>query len=167
MTGMTSSPFCFLDASVDRRSDERGYLEILYERNEVVLKRSFSKQGVFRGMHWQRHPYEQTKLIRVISGRILDFVVDPQTENRELHYREFTRTDGWIKISSHLAHGFYAVEDTEFEYLCHGAYNEASECSYSIVDFLRNNLGLSRIVLSAKDTAAPPLQVPGQSNVAL
>jgi dTDP-4-dehydrorhamnose 3,5-epimerase len=159
LTEMTCSLFRFLSDGVDRRTDERGYLEILYERDEVVLKRSFSKRGVFRGMHWQRHPHDQTKLIRVISGRILDFVVDPESAGRDLEYREFTPADGWVEISSHLAHGFYALEDTDFEYLCHGAYNEAAESTYSIVDFLRNDIGLAEIVLSAKDSAAPPLKV--------
>lgn len=154
-----NSPFTLLDDQALRRADDRGHLDVLYEVENLVLKRSFSRQGVFRGMHWQRPPHAQIKLIRVVSGRILDFVVDAQSEERKLFRREFSGSDGWIRIDAHLAHGFYALEDTVFEYICHGAYNEAAESSYSITDFLRQQLGLSNLVLSAKDASAPTLTV--------
>jgi len=156
---MSAAPFKVLDTTAVRRQDSRGHLDVLYEQGEVVLKRSFSRAGVFRGMHWQCAPHAQTKLIRVASGRILDFVVDPAETPPRLHRRELGPADGWVQIDAHLAHGFYAMEDTEFEYLCLGAYNEAAESSFSIVDFLHSKLGLTRLTLSAKDTAAEPLEV--------
>lgn len=156
---MNAAPFKVLDASAVRRQDNRGYLDVLYEHNEVVLKRSFSRAGVFRGMHWQRPPSEQTKLVRVASGRILDFVVDPSQVPPRLYLRELGPCDGWVQIDSYLAHGFYAIEDTEFEYLCLGAYNEAAESSFSIINFLHTKLGLTKLILSAKDEAAEPLDV--------
>ena len=149
--------FVSLYENLIRRSDDRGYLDILYEQGDVVLKRSFSKAGVFRGMHWQRPPHIQTKLIRVVSGRIMDFLFEPESTSNTLSYRSMTPADGWFEIGAHLAHGFYAHEDTEFEYLCHGAYNESAEVSYSIVDYLRGELGLTTLILSAKDFAAKPL----------
>jgi dTDP-4-dehydrorhamnose 3,5-epimerase len=156
---MSANPFKFLDAGAIRRQDSRGHLDVLYEQAEVVLKRSFSKAGVFRGMHWQRAPHAQTKLIRVASGRILDFVFDPAETPALLHRRELGPADGWVQIGAHLAHGFYAIEDTYFEYLCLGAYNESAESSYSIVDFLQSKLGLTQLTLSPKDTAAAPIEV--------
>jgi dTDP-4-dehydrorhamnose 3,5-epimerase len=156
---MIESPFKSLNTASLRRQDDRGYLDVLYEQGGVVLKRSFSRAGVFRGMHWQRPPYSQIKLIRITSGRILDFVVDPSQAPARLNRREVTSADGWIQIDAHLAHGFYAIEHTEFEYLCLGAYNEHAELSFSVVDFLRSNLGLTPLTLSAKDTAANPLTV--------
>ncbi len=156
---MSGSPFKILDADALRRQDGRGHLDVLYEKGEVVLKRSFSHAGVFRGMHWQRPPHAQTKLIRVASGRILDFVVDPSEQPARLHRRELGPSDGWVQIDAHLAHGFYAMEDTEFEYLCLGAYNEGAESSFSIVEFLQSKLGLTQLRLSAKDTVAANLDV--------
>ncbi len=156
---MSASPFRALDAAALRRQDGRGHLDVLYEQGEIVLKRSFSRAGVFRGMHWQRPPHAQTKLIRVVSGKILDFVADPTEAPARLHRRELRPVDGWIQIDAHLAHGFYAMEDTEFEYLCLGAYNEAAESAFSILNFLQSRLGLSKLTLSAKDTAAEPLDV--------
>ena len=154
---MSETPFKPLENSALRRCDERGYLDVLYEQGQVVLKRSFSKSGVFRGMHMQLAPHAQTKLIRVASGRILDFVADPSRVPVKLYRRELGPADGWVQIDDHLAHGFYAIEDTEFEYLCIGAYNESSEASYSIVAVLQSELGLSNLTLSAKDQAAQPL----------
>lgn len=156
---MSASPFKALNAEAQRRQDDRGHLEVLYEQGEVVLKRSFSRAGVFRGMHWQRPPHAQIKLIRLASGRILDFVLDPSESPARLHRRELAAADGWIQIDAHLAHGFYAMEDTEFEYLCIGAYNESAESSFSIVDFLQSKLGLLQLILSTKDAAATPLEV--------
>jgi dTDP-4-dehydrorhamnose 3,5-epimerase len=156
---MSRSPFKALNSTTQRRLDDRGHLDILYEHGEVVLKRSFSRAGVFRGMHWQRPPNAQTKLIRVVSGRILDFALDPSLAPARLCWRELLPSDGWIQIDAHLAHGFYAIEDTEFEYLCLGAYNESAEASFSIVDFLQSKLGLTQLILSRKDAAARPLEV--------
>jgi dTDP-4-dehydrorhamnose 3,5-epimerase len=155
---MNSSPFQLLEPQAQRYADQRGHLDVLYEQGEIILKRSFSKAGVFRGMHWQRPPHAQTKLIRVAAGRILDFVVDPSANPARLYRREMGPTDGWVQIKAHLAHGFYAIEDTVFEYLCIGAYNEGAECSYSITRHLETTLGLTQFTLSAKDAAALPLE---------
>lgn len=100
---MSASPFKVLDAVAQHRQDDRGHLDVLYEQGEVVLKRSFSRVGVFRGMHWQRPPHAQIKLIRVVSGRILDFVLDPSESPARLHRRELAPADGWIQIDAHLA----------------------------------------------------------------
>jgi dTDP-4-dehydrorhamnose 3,5-epimerase len=151
--------FKFSHLSAQAYGDDRGYLQVLYEVGDVVLKRSFSRAGVFRGMHRQRYPSLQTKLIRVISGRIIDFVFDPSLDLPEIFYKEVTNIDGWIQIESHLAHGFYALEDVEFEYLCHGAYNESSEESFSIAEFLKEKMRISDLILSPKDRAAKPIDV--------
>ena len=156
---MIASPFITLNAYIQRRHDSRGHLDVLYEQGDLVLKRSFSRAGVFRGMHLQSPPHQQTKLIRVASGRILDFIADPSEQPARLFRREIVPSDGWIQIDAHFAHGFYAIEDTEFEYLCLGSYNEKAELSFCIVDFLQSKLGLSELRLSAKDAAAAPLNV--------
>jgi dTDP-4-dehydrorhamnose 3,5-epimerase len=157
---LSAAPFVLLEPGAPRRADGRGHLDVLYEVGDLVLKRSFSRQGVFRGMHWQRAPHLQTKLIRVVSGAILDFVVDPQhSAPAPVYRREIRPADGWVRIDAHWAHGFYALQDTDFEYICHGAYNEAAESSLSIAAFLREQLGLTDLTLSAKDAAAQPLPV--------
>lgn len=140
-----------------RNKDERGHLDILYEKGDIVLKRSFSKAGVFRGLHWQSPPHEQTKLIHVLNGRIIDFVADINQNPINIHYRELVPFNGWVKIDAHLAHGFYALENSEFEYLCIGKYNELAECNYSIESVLDAEFGIKELIMSNKDKLARPI----------
>jgi len=150
-------PFVRLDQTTRRREDERGWLEVLYESEAMVLKRSFSKKGVFRGLHVQMAPTAQTKVIRVVSGAIVDVVVDVNDPALELKTATLTPQDGWVRIDAQYAHGFYALENTMFEYACDGGYDEASEQAWSIADRLPALLGVESVILSDKDRAAPPL----------
>ncbi|HWW11234.1 MAG TPA: dTDP-4-dehydrorhamnose 3,5-epimerase family protein [Brevundimonas sp.] len=154
-------PFVRLDGTTRRREDNRGWLEVLYESDAMVLKRSFSRQGVFRGLHVQRAPSPQTKVIRVVEGAIVDVVVSMDDPALELKTTTLTPADGWVRIDAEYAHGFYALEDTLFEYVCDGGYDEASEEAFSIVDRLPALLGVETVILSDKDRAAPPLPAPG------
>jgi dTDP-4-dehydrorhamnose 3,5-epimerase len=152
------SPFELLQPGAQRHADARGHLEVLHEQGHVVLKRSLSRAGVFRGLHWQAAPSPQTKLIRVVSGRIRDFVADAQTPSPHLYHRELGAEHGWVRIGPQWAHGFLALSDCEFEYLCDGAYDAAAERAWSIDAVLRDELRLPRPIYSAKDAAAPPLR---------
>lgn len=139
-----------------RFEDARGWLQVLYESEQTILKRSFSRSGVFRGLHGQTAPSPQVKLIRVVAGRIVDFLVAADDPTRMLHHREVTPADGWIHVAARYLHGFYAVEDTLFEYVCDGGYDEASEAAFSIGDALAA-MGITDPIVSEKDRAAPPL----------
>lgn len=157
MTRTSDAPFALLLEQPLTLGDDRGKIEILYETDQVVLKRSTSAKGVFRGLHRQAAPALQHKIIRVIAGRILDFVTDPDDADGVIWYREITPTDDWVHIAAHLAHGFYALEDVVFEYFCEGGYNEAAEESYLVADLLNKELSLGEMHLSAKDQAGTPL----------
>ncbi len=154
-------PFVRLNQTTRRREDDRGWLEVLYESETMVLKRSFSKAGVFRGLHVQRAPYEQIKVIRVVSGAIVDVVVSMDDPSREPHTARLTPEDGWVRIGAEFAHGFFALQDTVFEYVCDGGYDETSELALSIADRLPALLGVEAVILSDKDRAAPPLAATG------
>lgn len=148
--------FPLLDELAMKREDARGWLQVLYESETMVLKRSFSRAGVFRGLHAQAAPSPQVKVIRVVSGRITDFLVDLNDPARTILHKDLDPGHGWVRIDAHYAHGFYAHEDTLFEYVCDGGYDEASESAFSIGDHLAT-LGITDPILSAKDRAAPPL----------
>ena len=150
-------PFVRLDHTAHRREDDRGWLEVLYESETMVLKRSFSRKGVFRGLHLQTGAASQTKVIRVVSGSIVDVVVDVEDPALQLKTTTLMPTDGWVQIEAQYAHGFYALEDTVFEYACDGGYDEAAEKAWSIADQLPSLLGVTTVILSDKDRAAPPL----------
>lgn len=149
--------FPTLQDSARKREDNRGWLQVLYESDAMVLKRSFSKAGVFRGLHVQVAPSPQVKLIRVVSGRIIDFLVDLGDDTKTIHRKEIGPEQDWVKIDAQYAHGFYAVEDTIFEYVCDGGYDEGNEKAFSITDYLEAELGLGNLILSDKDRASPPL----------
>ena len=136
---MIASPFITLNAYIQRRHDSRGHLDVLYEQGDLVLKRSFSRAGVFRGMHLQSPPHQQTKLIRVASGRILDFIADPSEQPARLFRREIVPSDGWIQIDAHFAHGFYAIEIPNSS-TC-ASVPIMAELSFCIVDFLNPSSG--------------------------
>jgi dTDP-4-dehydrorhamnose 3,5-epimerase len=146
-----------IETQAVRREDARGWLEVLYESDSSVLKRSFSIRGAFRGLHWQTEAAPQTKIIRVVSGAIVDFVVDMKDPARAIHHDRIVPGDGWVRIDANLAHGLYALEDTLFEYFCDGGYDESSELAFSITDHIKAVLGVDEVILSAKDQASPPL----------
>ena len=160
MISETTAPFMHLLDDPLILGDDRGRIRILYEQGNVVLKRSSSVKGVFRGLHRQAAPSLQDKIIRVISGRIYDFVTDPDDADGVIWYRELTPQSDWVHIRAHWAHGFYALEDVEFEYFCHGAYDEAAEESYFVADLLRDALSLTDMILSDKDKAGTPISRP-------
>lgn len=155
-----SDPFPRIERDALRISDARGHIDIVYESATSVLKRTFSKAGVFRGMHWQAPPKPQVKIFRVVEGRIVDFVIDMDDPARTLLHSEVGPSDGWVRIDAHFAHGFYAVEDCVFEYFCDGGYDEAAEQGFNVADRVAALLGVSTLQLSAKDAAAPPLSLP-------
>lgn len=137
-------------------SDFRGSISVLYESDTAVLKRSSSKKGVLRGLHRQISPSEQVKIIRVISGKIIDFVSNPEEAEEIIWYTELCPEDDWVNISGHLAHGFYALEDVVFEYFCDGKYDELLEESYRVDRIISETLGLNPIFLSNKDRKGKP-----------
>jgi len=139
--------------------DERGSLTVLLEMESIVIKKSFSKKGVFRGLHWQKKPFGQTKVIRVIEGEIIDFVLDFNKPGSQLCYRKVRPNDDWILIDSKFPHGFYSCTDTIFEYVCIGSYNEKAEECFSIEHILENELGLTNLILSDKDRCGKKVHV--------
>lgn len=93
---------------------------------------SCSQKGVLRGLHFQREPYAQGKLVRVVQGRAWDVAVDIRPESET--YGEWVgvelsgenKTMFWIPEG--FAHGFIALEDnTQFLYKTTNYYNKESE----------------------------------------
>jgi dTDP-4-dehydrorhamnose 3,5-epimerase len=93
---------------------------------------SLSQKGVLRGLHFQKTPYAQGKLVRVVQGRVWDVAVDIRPESKT--YGEWVgvelsaenKTMFWIPEG--FAHGFIALEDnTQFLYKTTNYYNKESE----------------------------------------
>ncbi|OWJ76101.1 MULTISPECIES: dTDP-4-dehydrorhamnose 3,5-epimerase [Haematobacter] len=157
-----------------RFGDDRGYFSETYNLKAlsdlgistpfVQDNQSLSRQvGTVRGLHFQRPPHAQAKLVRVLQGRILDVAVDVRKGSP--HYGkwvgvELSAEDGrQLLIPAGFLHGFVTREpDTLVFYKCSDYY--APECDGG-VRFNDSDIGIDwgisqdDAVLSAKDAAAP------------
>lgn len=149
--------------------DERGYFfESWSERdfNEKVRKVRFvqdnesrSSYGVLRGLHFQKPPYAQSKLVRVLSGAVLDVAVDIRRGSPTFGKHVAVELSGenhrQLFIPRGFAHGFAVLtDDVVFQYKCDSFYAHQSEGALAWDD---PDLGIDwripagRVVLSEKD----------------
>lgn len=103
--------------------NKRDFLEIGIIDEFVQDNHSKSKKGVLRGLHFQKNPKEQSKLIRVIRGSVFDVALDLR-KNSPTYGKYFTtiiseENKRMLYIPKGFAHGFLTLEDnTEFIYKC-------------------------------------------------
>jgi dTDP-4-dehydrorhamnose 3,5-epimerase len=156
--------------------DSRGYFVETFVSNKLEeflgFKINFcqdneskSSKGVLRGLHYQLPPHAQTKLVRVISGRVLDVAVDIRKNSPTFGKYVAVELSGENKkqllIPRGFAHGFVVLEDdTVFAYKVDNYYSP--ECDRGIA-FDDKNLNIDWILnhdelnLSSKDTKQPKL----------
>ncbi len=129
----------------------------------VQCNASTSKQGVLRGLHFQGHPYAQSKLIWVTRGRIFDVAVDvrPKSPTFGQHVHVILSADdhNMLYIPIGFAHGFYAVTDCDVIYACGDHYEPTAEKSirWDDPDLAIPWPHISPPILSVKDAEAPYL----------
>lgn len=152
-------------------ADDRGYFFESYNKEKFADKgittsfvqdnESKSKKGVLRGLHYQKKPFAQGKLVRVIQGAVLDVAVDIRIGSPTFGSWASIELTGENKlmywIPEGFAHGFLTLkDDTIFTYKCTGVYNKASEASIRWNDpDLAINWGITDPVLSEKDKISP------------
>ena len=95
---------------------------------------SYSKRNVLRGLHFQKKPYSQSKIISVIKGKILDVIVDIRVDSptfsKWVSYVLDDKANETIYIPSGFAHGFLALEDEcVVSYKVDAKYNPENERS--------------------------------------
>lgn len=166
---------CFIiEPSIIR--DERGYFMESY--NEVALQQaigqplrfvqdnqSFSSNGVLRGLHYQTGPHAQAKLVRVISGEVLDVVVDIRPDSSTFGEHVSVVLSGENQrqffVPRGFAHGFLVTGDNAvFFYKCDNYYNRESEGGIYFNDPELNidwKFPLSELTVSEKDQTLPGL----------
>tara|TARA_Y100000589_G_scaffold327052_1_gene368137 strand:+ start:13608 stop:14051 length:444 start_codon:yes stop_codon:yes gene_type:complete len=121
--------------------------------NVVTNKRKFT----FRGLHYQTNP-PQTKMVKIIQGKVLDILYDLKT-----HKLEFYLLDKYsepLYVADNYAHGYLTLEDnTIFTYAVKGEYNPESEHSIiwsdimSLHDVIMSHVGtLGTLTISDKDS---------------
>ena len=156
--------------------DDRGYFFESFSEKEFCEKvanirfvqdnESKSCYGVVRGLHYQKPPFAQSKLVRVVKGRVLDVAVDIRkgsptfgqhvaVELTEDNHRQFFLPQG-------MAHGFAVLsEEAVFQYKCDNFYAPQSEGALAWND---PDLGIDwkvpveKVILSEKDKHHPCLK---------
>ena len=129
----------------------------------VQDNQSFSRQGTVRGLHFQREPFAQAKLVRVISGRVLDVAVDLRKGSPTFGKSYATELDtvrnNLFYIPTGFAHGFAVIEDAIFAYKCSNYYNKESEGGILWSDpALGIDWGVADPIISEKDQLWPTLE---------
>ena len=122
--------------------DSRGYFFESYNEKEFIAagidikfvqdNQARSSYGVIRGLHYQLNPHAQTKLVRVLSGNILDVVVDIRkgspTFGRSFSLELSADNKKQLLIPKGFAHGYSVLSETaEVFYKCDAFYNKSSE----------------------------------------
>lgn len=156
-------------------ADSRGYflesfnakqlVEAGLDANFVQDNQSFSTVGVLRGLHYQNAPHAQTKLVRALSGRILDVVVDlrrdQSTFGQSFSIELTSENKKQLYVPKGFAHGFSVLSETaEILYKCDEYYNKDSEGGLLYSDPVLKidwMLPPDKIVLSDKDSINPVL----------
>ena len=136
--------------------------------NFVQDNESCSQKGVLRGLHFQLPPHAQSKLVRVVRGRVLDVAVDIRRNSAT--FGEFVAVElsgenkRQILLPKGFAHGFLVLEnDTVFAYKVDEFYSK--ECDRGILwndEQININWGdfydLNKLILSQKDKIQPTLK---------
>lgn len=151
-------------------NDARGYFFESYSQREFEEKvgkvefvqdnESKSSYGVMRGLHFQRPPYTQAKLVRCVRGAVLDVAVDIRkgspTYGRHVAVELTEENHRQFFIPKGFAHGFAVLSpEAVFQYKCDEFYHPEADAGISILD---NSLGIDwripveKAILSEKDT---------------
>lgn len=147
--------------------DERGYFYESFRKDQfreaigdfdfVQDNQSFSTKNILRGLHFQKNPFAQGKLVRVIQGSVLDVAVDIRANSKTYgkHVKVVltaeNHTQFWVPPG--FAHGFLTLEDdTIFSYKCTNIYNKDSEGGLLYNDpELNIDWSITNPILSEKD----------------
>lgn len=151
-------------------TDARGYFFESFSQREFDEKvgkvrfvqdnESMSSYGVMRGLHFQRPPYSQAKLVRCVKGRVLDVAVDLRkgspTYGQHVAAELSAENHRQFFIPKGFAHGFAVLSETAvFQYKCDEFYHPEADGGVSILD---DSLGIDwripvqDVILSEKDT---------------
>ena len=150
----------FFESFSQREFDEKVVPILGHTVNFVQDNESMSSYGVMRGLHFQRPPYTQSKLVRCVKGAVLDVAVDIRkgsptygqhvaVELTEDNHRQFFIPKGF-------AHGFAVLSETAvFQYKCDEFYHPEADGGINILDEklgINWHIPFNKAILSEKDT---------------
>ena len=145
---------------------EREFQEKVGDIHFVQDNESMSKFGVMRGLHFQRPPYAQSKLVRCVRGKVVDVAVDIRKGSptygqhvavllTEENHRQFFIPQGF-------AHGFAVLsESAVFQYKCDNFYAPQADAGIQLLDEslgINWRIPIAEAILSEKDLKQPLLK---------
>ena len=150
----------FFESFSQRDFDEKVVPILGHKVNFVQDNESMSTYGVMRGLHFQRSPYTQSKLVRCVKGAVLDVAVDIRkgspTYGKHVAVELTEKNHRQLFVPRGFAHGFAVLSDVAvFQYKCDNFYAPQSDGGISILD---DSLGIDwriptgKAILSEKDT---------------
>jgi dTDP-4-dehydrorhamnose 3,5-epimerase len=159
-------------------TDDRGYFMESFNENTfqkgigqnihfVQDNQSFSSKGVLRGLHYQVGEHSQAKLVRVLSGEVLDVAVDVRPNSKT--FGEYVsvllsaENQTQFFVPRGFAHGFLVLSETAtFFYKCDNFYNKESEGGIIYNDNTIKidwNFPEEELIISEKDKVQPTLKL--------
>jgi dTDP-4-dehydrorhamnose 3,5-epimerase len=161
--------------TLQAREDERGYFMRAYDRalfaaqglqtEWVQENESLTREpGTIRGFHFQHPPHAETKLVRVVTGRALDVIVDVRKGSATFGQHLAVELSGanrrMLYVPKGFAHGFCSLEpDTVFHYLVDSPYCREAESGVRWDDpTVGAPWPVARPIVSEKDSRLPLLR---------
>ncbi len=156
--------------------DDRGYFFESFSQREFEEKvrpinfvqdnESMSSYGVMRGLHFQKPPYTQSKLVRCVKGKVLDVAVDIRkgspTYGQHVAVELTEDNHRQLFVPKGFAHGFAVLSDIAvFQYKCDNFYAPQADGGISILDESLDidwEIPSNKAILSAKDLNHPMLK---------
>ncbi len=150
--------------------DMRGYFMESFKKSEFIKtgidfsfnqdNHSFSKSGVIRGLHFQKYPNEQGKLVSVISGEIFDVAVDirpnSKTFSKWVGVILSEQNGAMLWIPPGFAHGFQALKDSHVYYKATNEFSKKDDAGIRWNDpTISIKWPIHDPVVSAKDSKLP------------
>jgi len=156
--------------------DERGYFFESFNLKKVNQENIYydfvqdneskSKKAVVRGFHYQKAPFAQAKLVRVIQGSVQDVVIDLRqgsaTYGSAFSIILSADNKKQLLIPRGFAHAFLSLEDdTIFAYKCDNYYSKEHECGIHLLNqniFDSWELASEKFIISEKDLSLPSFE---------
>ena len=129
----------FFESYSQREFDEMICAVLGHPIHFVQDNESMSSYGVMRGLHYQRMPYTQSKLVRCVKGAVLDVAVDIRKGSPTFgqHVAVELNEDNHLQffVPRGFAHGFSVLSETAvFQYKCDAFYHPSSDAGINIKD---------------------------------
>ena len=149
----------FFESYSQREFDEKICAILGHPIHFVQDNESMSSYGVMRGLHYQRMPYTQSKLVRCVKGSVLDVAVDIRKGSPTFgqHVAVELNEDNHLQffVPRGFAHGFSVLSETAvFQYKCDAFYHPASDAGINIKDEMFGidwRIPADKAILSEKD----------------